>query len=76
MHKPISKFASDERGATGIEYGLVVGLVALAIAGAAPRLAPAAASSLAAVNGAFSPAFSVRSDTAGAPELKSRRFVN
>lgn len=31
MLEPIKKFLSDERGASAVEYGLIVGLIAVAI---------------------------------------------
>jgi pilus assembly protein Flp/PilA len=38
MTKFISKFISDESGATAIEYGLIAALIAVAIIGAASLL--------------------------------------
>ena len=32
MHKLIKRFGLDERGATMVEYGLLVGLIALVVA--------------------------------------------
>lgn len=36
----LSKFASDESGATAIEYGLICALVAVALIGSISSLAP------------------------------------
>ncbi|MEC3767570.1 MULTISPECIES: Flp family type IVb pilin [Cupriavidus] len=38
MKRLIARFIKDERGATAIEYGLIVGLVALAITVGAGKL--------------------------------------
>lgn len=38
MKRLIARFINDERGATAIEYGLIVGLIALAVAVGATQL--------------------------------------
>lgn len=38
MKKKLARFTKNERGATAIEYGLIVGLIALGIAVGATKL--------------------------------------
>ena len=48
------RFWGDERGTTGIEYGLLAALVGIGALGALPFLSKAGESSLARFGGAFS----------------------
>lgn len=39
MRRPTSRMLADERGATAVEYGLIVSLIVLAMLGALGRVA-------------------------------------